>query len=51
VLPWELWRQNFIQTASEQLAVIEIDGDHQMPLTAPGHLADALHRAAITPAP
>jgi hypothetical protein len=35
VLPWELWRQNFIQTASEQLAVIEIDGDHQMPPTAP----------------
>jgi pimeloyl-ACP methyl ester carboxylesterase len=107
-MPWEFWRQNFIQTASEQLAresherlvpdpyrpvfepvklrrpvhrelpasfvaftqdktmppgfwhpgmsgrlndgaVIEIDGDHQMPLTAPGPLADALHHAAITP--
>jgi pimeloyl-ACP methyl ester carboxylesterase len=104
-MPWELWRQNFIQTASEQLAresherlvpdpyrpvfepvrlsrpvhrelpaafvaftqdqtmppgfwhpgmsgrlaggtVTEIDGDHQMPLTAPGPLADALHYAA-----
>jgi hypothetical protein len=30
-------------------AVIELDGDHQVPLTAPGLLADALHRAAITP--
>jgi hypothetical protein len=30
-------------------AVIEIDGDHQMPLTAPGLLSDALHHAAITP--
>jgi pimeloyl-ACP methyl ester carboxylesterase len=107
-MPWELWRQNFIQTASEQLAresherlvpdpyrpvfepvklrrpvhrelpatflaftqdktmppgfwhpgmsgrlndaaVIEIDGDHQMLLSAPGPLADALHHAAITP--
>jgi AAA domain len=26
--------------------VVEIDGDHQMPLTAPGLLADALHQAA-----
>jgi pimeloyl-ACP methyl ester carboxylesterase len=107
-MPWEFWRQNFIQTASEQLAresherlvpdpyrpvfepvklrrpvhrelpasfvaftqdktmppgfwqpgmsgrlndgaVIEIDGDHQMLLSAPGPLADALHHAAITP--
>jgi pimeloyl-ACP methyl ester carboxylesterase len=111
-MPWDLWRQNFIQTASEQLAreshermvpdpyrpvfepvklrrpvhrelpatfvaftqdktmppgfwhpgmsgrmsgrlnggaVIEIDGDHQMLLTAPGPLADALHHAATTP--
>jgi len=104
-MPWELWRANFIQTASEQLAreshqrlvpdpyrpvfepiklrrpvhrelpatflafthdqtmppgfwhpgmsgrlnggaVIEIDGDHEMPLTAPEPLADALHHAA-----
>jgi hypothetical protein len=29
-------------------AVVELHGDHQMPLTAPGRLADALHRAAIT---
>jgi pimeloyl-ACP methyl ester carboxylesterase len=107
-MPWEFWHQNFIQTASEQLAresherlvpdpyrpvfepvklrrpvhrelpatfvaftqdktmppgfwhprmsgrlndaaVIEIDGDHQMLLSAPGPLADALHHAAITP--
>ena len=107
-MPWDFWRQNFIQTASEQLAresherlvpdpyrpvfepvklrrpvhrelpasfvaftqdktmppgfwqpgmsgrlnegaVIEIDGDHQMLLSAPGPLADALHHAAITP--
>ena len=107
-MPWDLWRQNFIQTASDQLAresherlvpdpyrpvfepvklrrpvhrelpatfvaftqdktmppgfwhpgmsgrlndgaVIEIDGDHQMLLSAPGPLADALHHAAITP--
>ena len=107
-MPWEFWRQNFIQTASEQLAresherlvpdpyrpvfdpvklrrpvhrelpatflaftqdktmppgfwhpgmsgrlndgaVIEIDGDHEMLLSAPGPLADALHHAAITP--
>jgi pimeloyl-ACP methyl ester carboxylesterase len=107
-MPWELWRQNFIQTASEQLAresherlvpdpyrpvfepvklrrpvhrelpatflaftedktmppgfwhpgtsgrlndgaVMEIDGDHEMPLTAPEPLAGALHHAAITP--
>ena len=107
-MPWEFWRQNFIQTASEQLAresherlvpdpyrpvfepvklrrpvhrelpatfvaftqdktmppgfwhpgmsgrlnggaVIELDGDHQMPLSAPGPLADALHYAATTP--
>jgi len=104
-MPWELWRANFIQTASEQLArdsfqrlvpepyrpvfepirlrrpvhrelpttylafthdqsmppgfwhpgmsgrlngtkVGEIDGDHEMPLTAPEQLADALHRIA-----
>jgi pimeloyl-ACP methyl ester carboxylesterase len=108
-MPWELWRANFIQTGSEQLAreshrrlvpdpyrpvfepiklrrpvhrelpatflafthdqtmppgfwhpgmsgrlsggaVIEIDGDHEMPLTAPEPLADALHHAATTPA-
>ena len=107
-MPWDLWRQNFIQTASDQLAresherlvpdpyrpvfepvklrrpvhrelpatfvaftqdktmppgfwhpgmsgrlnggaVIELDGDHQMPLSAPGPLADALHYAATTP--
>ena len=107
-MPWEFWRQNFIQTASEQLAresherlvpdpyrpvfdpvklrrpvhrelpatflaftqdktmppgfwhpgmsgrlndgaVIEIDGDHEMLLSAPGPLADALHHAAIAP--
>jgi hypothetical protein len=107
-MPWELWRVNFLQTASKQLArasfqrllpdpyrpvfepirlrrpvhrdlpatflaftrdqtmppgfwhpgmsgrlngatVTEIDGDHEMPLTAPGQLADALHRAALTP--
>ena len=107
-MPWEFWRQNFIQTASEELAresherlvpdpyrpvfepvklrrpvhrelpatfvaftqdktmppgfwqpgmssrlndsaVIEIDGDHQMLLSAPRPLADALHHAAITP--
>ena len=107
-MPWDFWRQNFIQTASEQLAresherlvpdpyrpvfepvkllrpvhrehpatfvaftqdktmppgfwqpgmsgrlndgvVIEIDGDHEMLLSAPGPLADALHHAAITP--
>jgi hypothetical protein len=30
-------------------AVIEIDGDHEMLLTAPGPLADALHHAATTP--
>jgi len=104
-MPWELWRANFIQNASEQLArdsfqrlvpepyrpvfepirlsrpvhrdlpttflafthdqamppgfwhpgmsgrlngttVAEIDGDHEMPLTAPEQLADALHRTA-----
>ena len=109
-MPWEFWRQNFIQTASEQLAresharlvpdpyrpvfepvklrrpvhrelpatflaftqdqtmprgfwhpgmsgrlnhgaVVELYGDHQILLTAPGRRADALHRAAITPAP
>jgi len=107
-MPWDLWRQNFIQTASDQLAresherlvpdpyrpvfepvklrrpvhrelpatfvaftqdktmppgfwhpgmsgrlndgaVIEIDGDHEMLLSAPGPLADALHHAAIAP--
>jgi pimeloyl-ACP methyl ester carboxylesterase len=107
-MPWEFWRQNFIQTASEQLAresherlvpdpyrpvfepvklrrpvhrelpatflaftqdktmppgfwhpgmsgrlndgaVIEIDGDHEILLSAPGPLADTLHHAAITP--
>jgi pimeloyl-ACP methyl ester carboxylesterase len=107
-MPWEFWRQNFIQTASEQLAresherlvpdpyrpvfervklrrpvhrelpasflaftqdktmppgfwhpgmsgrlndgaVIEIDGDHEILLSAPEPLADALHHAAITP--
>ncbi len=107
-MPWELWRANFIQTASEQLArdsfgrlvpepyrpvfepirlrrpvhrelpatflafthdqtmppgfwhpgmsgrlngatIAEIDGDHEMPLTAPQQLADTLHRAATTP--
>ncbi len=105
-MPWELWRANFIQTASEQLArksfrrlvpepyrpvfepihlrrpvhrelpatfltfthdqamppgfwhpgmsgrlngatVAGIDGDHEMPLTAPEQLADALHRIAM----
>ena len=105
-MPWELWRANFIQTATEQLArdsfqrlvpepyrpvfepirlrrpvhrelpatflafthdqtmppgfwrpgmsgrlngatVAEIDGDHEMPLTAPEQLADALHRIAM----
>ena len=30
-------------------AVIEVDGDHETLLTAPGLLADALHRAAIAP--
>jgi len=104
-MPWELWRANFIQTASEQLArgshqrlvpepyrpvfepirlrrpvhrelpaaflcftqdqtmppgfwhpgmsgrlngaaVAEIDGDHEIPLTAPGQLSGALHRLA-----
>ena len=106
-MPWELWRANFIQTASDQLArdsfqrlvpdpyrpvfepiklrrpvhrelpasflafthdqtvppgpafwhpgmssrlngatVTEIDGDHEMPLTGPMQLADALHDAA-----
>ena len=108
-MPWELWRANFIQTASEQLArdsyqrlvpepyrpvfepirlrrpvhrelpaaflsftrdqtmppgywhpgmssrlngatVAEIDGDHEMPLTAPRSLADALHHLAMAPA-
>ena len=107
-MPWELWRANFIQTASEHLAreshrrlvpdpyrpvfepirllrpvhrdlpatflsfthdqtmppgfwhpgmssrlngvtVAEIDGDHEMPLTAPDRLADALRRLAATP--
>src|SRR5215831_11601425 len=107
-MPWELWRANFIQTASEHLAreshrrlvpdpyrpvfepirllrpvhrdlpatflsfthdqtmppgfwhpgmssrlngvtVAEIDGDHEMPLTAPDRLADALQRLAATP--
>jgi hypothetical protein len=103
-MPWELWRGNFMQTASEQLArdnfqrlvpepyrcsnrfgcaarctancpppscpspktrpchrgsgtrgmssrlngatVTEIDGDHEIPLTAPGQLSGALHRLA-----
>ena len=106
-MPWQLWRANFIQTASEQLAresfqrlvpdpyrpvfepiklrrpvhrelpasflafthdqavppgpafwhpgmssrlngatATEIDGDHEMPLTGPKQLADALHDAA-----
>ena len=110
-MPWELWRANFIQTASEQLAresfqrlvpdpyrpvfepirlqrpvhrelptsflafthdqavppgpafwhpgmsgrlngarVTEIDGDHEILLTAPERLADALHDAANSPA-
>jgi hypothetical protein len=109
-MPWELWRANFIQTASEQLAresfqrlvpdpyrpvfepirlqrpvhrelpasflaftrdqavppgpafwhpgmsgrlngarVTEIDGDHELLLTCPRRLADALHEAANTP--
>ena len=109
-MPWEVWRANFVQTASEQLAreshqrlvpdpyrpvfepvslhrpvhrelpvtflsftqdlavppgpgfwhpgmtgrlngaaVAEIDGDHEMPLTAPQQLADALHDVASTP--
>src|SRR5215831_4337899 len=107
-MPWELWRANFIQTATEQLArdsfqrlvpdpyrpvfepvklrrpvhrelpvafvhfthdqavppgpafwhpgmtgrlngaaVAEIDGDHELPLTAPAQLAGALHRIAM----
>jgi len=107
-MPWELWRANFIQTASDQLAresfrrlvpdpyrpvfepvklrrpvhrelpasflaftrdqtmppgfwhpgmsgrlngatVAELDGDHEMPLTAPQPLADALCAAADAP--
>jgi pimeloyl-ACP methyl ester carboxylesterase len=109
-MPWELWRANFIQTATEELArdtfrrlvpdpyrpvfdpvklrlpvhrelpvtflhftrdqavppgpafwhpgmtgrlngavVAEIDGDHEMLLTAPQQLADALHDAASNP--
>ena len=106
-MPWELWRANFIQTASEQLAresyqrltpepyrpvfepirlrrpvhrelpatflafthdqtmppgfwhpgisgrlngatVTEIDGDHEIPITASERLADTLHRIAMT---
>jgi hypothetical protein len=105
-MPWELWRANFIQNASEQLArdsfqrlvpepyrpvfepirlrrpvhrelptaflalthdqtmppgfwhpgmsgrldgtaIAEIDGDHEVPLTAPEQLADALHCIAM----
>jgi len=106
-MPWQLWRANFIQTASDQLArdsfqrlvpdpyrpvfepiklrrqvhrelpatflaftqdmtmppgfwhpqmssrlngatVMEIDGDHEIPLTAPKQLAEALHNTART---
>jgi pimeloyl-ACP methyl ester carboxylesterase len=107
-MPWELWRGNFIQTASEEparetfqrlvpepyrpvfepirlrrpvhrelpasflaftqdqtmppgfwhpgmsgrlngAAVAEIDGDHEVPLTGPEQLGDALHSIAMTP--